>query len=79
MMHGDRSRLRKLALEAAVVCCLVAVCYAWASGYALALVFLGFGTVLVIIGVALRDGPPRPEVLGDYEDGRRGALPDGRA
>jgi hypothetical protein len=78
MIYGDRSRYRKLAVEAAVVCCLVALCYAWARGYVLALGFLGAGAILALIGLALRDGPPRAEVFGDFEDGGHGAVQDGR-
>ena len=77
----SRARARKFALEAAVVCGLLAICYARVavSGHPIPLVIcLAAVAILAVIGVTLPDRAIRPEVMGDYEDGRRGAVPDGR-
>jgi hypothetical protein len=77
----SRARYRKLALEAALVSCLLAFCYAWVAVQVDSIPFivcLVVAAILAAIGVALPDGPVHPEVMGDYDEGRRGAVPDGR-
>jgi hypothetical protein len=78
MRYGDRSRVRKFALEAAVVCGIVAFFYLRATPGTLlpAGISVAVAAVLVLIGVCLPDGPPRPREMGDYEDGPRGAVRD---
>ena len=76
----SRAKHRKLALEAAVVCCVVAAGYARLVRYdpIPLLLCLAVAAVLALIGFALPDRPPPSDEMRDYEEGQRGTIPDGR-
>jgi hypothetical protein len=79
----SRARYRKLAIEGAIVSCLLAFCYVrpaiWGVSSVPFLICAAVAAILAVIGVVLPDGRAHPVVVGDYEEGRRGAVPDGRA
>jgi hypothetical protein len=78
----SRAKFRRLAWEASVVCCLLAVCYEAVATlgnrpgpFILCLVA---AAVFAFIGHALPDRGPPSDEMRDYDEGRHGTIRDGR-
>jgi hypothetical protein len=80
LQSRSRAKYRKLALEAAVVCCVVAVAYARLVLFnpVPLIICLAVAVILAVIGFVLPDRPPPSDEMRDYDEGRGGAVPDGR-
>ncbi len=78
----SRTKYRKFAWEAAVVCALLAVCYeavATLGRHPVPFIICAVGAIVfVFIGYALPDRRLPSEEMRDYEEGGRGSIRDGR-